>query len=547
LEVARAVVGTLEVDLVLERVLEVARELTGARYAALGVLDDSRRELSRFLTVGVDAEVRSRIGDLPRGRGVLGELIRSPVPLRLEDVGRHPRSYGFPSGHPPMRSFLGVPVLVEGEAFGNLYLTEKAGGPFDESDEEALVTLAGWAGVAIENARRFEAVRERRDELEQAVAGLAAMTDIARALAGETDLKVILELVVRRARALVSARNMVILLAEADDLVVAAAAGELSDDLVGARIHAVDSVAGQVLRSGEIERLSGELNRRRFDQHGLGSLGMTAAAGLFVPLRFRNEPLGVLVAMDRLSDGPEFTGSDARLLEAFAVSAGTAVATARSLAAERTQQRLNAAEEERRRWARELHDETLQSLAILRLTLSSAREQDELDAYQQAAGAALEQIDAGIQTLRALITELRPVALDELGPRAALEALAVRSSRLGLDVHLQVALDYEDGRSPARHVPELEVAVYRIVQEAIQNAAKHSRCSSVDVRVSEDAALVEIVVRDDGNGFDPRQETSGYGLLGMRERAELLDGTVEITSVPGAGTTLHARLPVRRC
>jgi signal transduction histidine kinase len=234
------------------------------------------------------------------------------------------------------------------------------------------------------------------------------------------------------------------------------------------------------------------------------------------------------------------------LLEAFAVSAGTAVATARSLAAERTQQRLNAAEEERKRWARELHDETLQSLAILRLTLSSAREQDELDAYQQAAGAALEQIDAGIQTLRALITELRPVALDELGPRAALEALAVRSSRLGLDVHLQVALDYEDGRSPARHVPELEVAVYRIVQEAIQNAAKHSRCSSVDVRVSEDAALVEIVVRDDGVGFDLRQETSGYGLLGMRERAELLDGTVEITSVPGAGTTLHARLPVRR-
>jgi signal transduction histidine kinase len=138
------------------------------------------------------------------------------------------------------------------------------------------------------------------------------------------------------------------------------------------------------------------------------------------------------------------------------------------------------------------------------------------------------------------------VALDELGPRAALEALAVRSSRLGLDVHLQVALDYEDGRSPARHVPELEVAVYRIVQEAIQNAAKHSRCSSVDVRVSEDAALVEIVVRDDGDGFDLRQETSGYGLLGMRERAELLDGTVEITSVPGAGTTLHARLPVRR-
>ena len=160
IEVGRSLVAELNLPNVLDRVLEVAREITGARYAALGILDEEKRELEQFLTVGIDESERSRIGSLPRGHGVLGLLIRDPRPLRLDDVGAHPDSYGFPPDHPPMKTFLGVPVLIRGEAWGNLYLTDKQGGSsFTEEDEEALLVLADWAAIAIENARLYEGCR----------------------------------------------------------------------------------------------------------------------------------------------------------------------------------------------------------------------------------------------------------------------------------------------------------------------------------------------------------------------------------------------------
>ena len=201
----------LDLDQVLNRVLESAQELTEARYAALGVLNESRTELASFLTRGIDEAAHAAIGALPRGRGVLGALIHEPAPLRLADVGRHPRSYGFPAGHPPMHTFLGVPVLVRGTPFGNLYLTEKAGGAqFSDADEQAVEVLAEFAGVAIDHARRYTGASERRDELERTVAALEATTQIARAVEGETDLEVVLELVAKRGRALVSARALLI-------------------------------------------------------------------------------------------------------------------------------------------------------------------------------------------------------------------------------------------------------------------------------------------------------------------------------------------------
>ena len=177
IDVGRSLISELDLDVVLDRVLETARELTGARYAALGILDEHRRELAQFLTRGVDEEMRRAIGDLPRGRGILGLLIDEPRPLRISHVGEHPQSYGFPPGHPPMRSFLGVPILIRGEAWGNLYLTEKAGGDFDQEDEDAVVVLADWAAIAIENARLYRAVDLRRAELERAVRGFEATAD----------------------------------------------------------------------------------------------------------------------------------------------------------------------------------------------------------------------------------------------------------------------------------------------------------------------------------------------------------------------------------
>ena len=233
LEIGTSIVAELDSEAVLQRVLEAGRELTGARYAAIGILDAERRGLERFLTAGVDEKTRRAIGELPRGSGILGELIRNPKPLRLADISQHPRSYGFPPEHPPMTTFLGAPVLVRGEAWGNIYLTEKDGGEFDEADEQALLVLAKWVAIAIENAHLYEDIDARRGELERAVSGLEATVAIARAVGGETDLGRVVELVVKRGRALVDARVLLVLLAEGGQLVVAGAAGEVGEDVVG--------------------------------------------------------------------------------------------------------------------------------------------------------------------------------------------------------------------------------------------------------------------------------------------------------------------------
>ncbi len=543
---ARGVLSDLDLEVVLRRLVESARELSGARYAALGVTDESRSELERFIAVGIDDETRGRIGDLPRGRGVLGELIAHPVPLRLADVGAHPHSYGFPPEHPPMRTFLGVPVMIGGIPFGNLYLTEKAGGEqFTEEDEQTIVLLAELAGAAIDHARRYSRLEAQRAELQRTVDALDATMQIARALGGETDLDLILELVAKRGRALVAARALVIEHEQAGEMVIAAGAGDLPDGLVGRRVDLRDSLASAALRISKTLRLEDEPNRGRFERHGLGRLGVQASAGLVVPLVFRGRGYGVLIAVDRLEDGPAFSGDDQRLLEAFAASAATAVATAVSVEAERRRQRLAAAEQERAHWARELHDETLQNLAALRLGLAAQLHGSEPDAVISVVRDAVAQLEQEIRGLRALVTDLRPAALDDLGAQAAIEDLAERARARGLDVDLVIDLAYEQGREPDRHGTELETAMYRIVQEALNNATKHGAARRAQVEVIEDDSTIRVTVRDDGRGFDPIAQTDGFGLIGMRERIELLQGTLKITSSPADGTTINATFPTR--
>ncbi|HVD39367.1 MAG TPA: GAF domain-containing protein, partial [Solirubrobacterales bacterium] len=296
IDVGSSLLSELDLEAVLSSVVEAARELTGARYAALGVLDPERRELERFINVGIDEETRRDIGNLPRGRGVLGELIREPAPLRLRDVNAHPHAYGFPPGHPPMNSFLGVPISVRGETYGNLYMTEKQGAEeFDQDDEEAAVTLASWAGIAIENARLYTSLSEREAEIEQALRRAETSLDIARTVGGETDVARVLDLIVKRARALVEARALLVLLRREDHLYVAASAGEITRDLRDLEVPLDDAVFDAAMEhrvAQRLERTSPPSKARLRERLG-------AEAALVVPLLFRGRAVGALVALDR--------------------------------------------------------------------------------------------------------------------------------------------------------------------------------------------------------------------------------------------------------
>jgi signal transduction histidine kinase len=535
IEVGRSLVAELDPEAIFRQVLEVACQLTGARYAALGVLDAKRHELERFITHGIDEETHRAIGNLPRGRGVLGLLIEHPRPLRLANVGRHPRSYGFPAGHPPMTNFLGVPVMIRGHAWGNLYLTEKANGDFDEADQQSAMVLAEWAGIAVENARLYRDLQSRGDEMERALHRLEATTEVALAVGGETDLERILEIVVERGRVLVEARSLLILLSEGEELVAVSLAGKREGGMANARIPIAGSIPGRVLEARTPQRIH---NLDPSLMAGQGSEGGGVSA-LLVPLLFRGQALGVLIALGRDTD---FSDEDEGVLLSFAASAATAVATAQSVAEDRARDSIAATERERGRWARELHDESLQSLAGLRVLLSAGRRADpgEVDRLLTQG---IEQVDIAIAEMRRLIADLRPTTLDELGLGAALEALAERTA-IGHSVEVVVAtdLDSESGRGQ-RLVSETEDTVYRLVQEALNNAIHHGETKRVRVEVSENGRTLRVRVADEGRGFDPGQHSAGFGLAGMRERVELAGGSLELRSAPGEGTTIVAVLP----
>ena len=364
-EAGIAITSELSLDAVLQTLIRIAAELTGARYSALGVIDRSGQELARFVTYGIDDATRASIGDLPRGRGILGVLIADARPLRLDDLTADSRAVGFPPNHPPMRSFLGVPVMTRGVAFGNLYLAEKqTGGLFSEEDEETVTLLAAQAAVAIENAGSVQ-----RDALRRAV---------------------------------------------------------------------------------------------------------------------------------------------------------------------------QAQEAERRRLARELHDETGQALTSILLGLA---------AVERAATAAEARIAAGelrglvvetLQSVRSLAVELRPSALDDFGLEPALRRLGQTVREGGtLDVQVETRLGVE------RLLPEVETAVYRIVQEGLTNVIKHAAAKRVSIVVTRAPERLMVVIEDDGSGFDASAVPGeGLGLLGMRERVQLLDGSLTIDAQPGLGTTLVVEIPL---
>jgi signal transduction histidine kinase len=539
LDVGRVVVTELDLKAVLDRVLRAAREVTGARYAALGILNEQRTELEQFLTSGVDDETHRLIGDLPRGRGVLGALIEHPQSLRVADVAQHPSSYGFPAGHPVMRSFLGVPIVIREQSWGNLYLTEKQGGEFTAQDEEAATILAGWAAIAIDHAQAHEASERRREEAERAVRGLEATRDVVVAIGGEIDLEHVLELIVKRGRVLVDARSVVIMLRDGEELVVQASAGHVQEAR-GVRLPIADSTSGQVLEHLRPERVTDVAAGLRIAPSEFGV--SDARTALLVPMIYRGTAVGVLAAFDR--DDRVFSEDDEQMLRTFAASAATAVALAQSVKADRLRSSLAAADAERRRWARELHDETLQGLGGVRIRLSSALRRDDLPHAQEAMREAVAHLEQEIDNLRAIITELRPAALDELGLRSAIEGLLDRH-REQSGFHLEGKLELPGPSAAEERLDgDLETTVYRLVQEALTNVAKHAHANCVRVALAESGGQLSIEVQDDGAGFDAETASHGFGLAGMQERVNLAGGTLDIESSE-RGTLLRASLPVR--
>jgi signal transduction histidine kinase len=520
----------LSLDALLQRIVMTAAELTGARYAALGVIDRAGRGLERFFTTGIDAETHAAIGELPRGRGILGVLIRDVEPLRLRDIAEDPRSVGFPRNHPPMRSFLGVPIVLRGVAYGNLYLTEKVGGvEFTAEDEELTQLLAAQAAVAIENARLYESSTRWLRQLE-------TLNEIGSALASEVELEPLLGLVARRMQELVGARLVFITLPDAGGrLRVTAAAGR--DDLVGTELELSSTKIGRVLERGRTERVDAVVDDPEVDQRVARELGVTSA--IYLPLSVRGRPFGVVAAHDKLGPDPRFDDSDARLAESLVSRAAIAVDLSERVSRDALRLVVEAQELERARLARELHDETGQALASILLGLRQLEDAVETDEARQAAADLRELVVATLHDVRRLAVELRPSALDDFGLVPAVERLASTVSEQSGTV-----VDVEAQLGAARLPAETETVLYRIVQESLTNIVKHAAAARVSITLVRKGGSAVVVVEDDGSGFDPSGLRVGaLGLSGMRERVALVGGRLTVESSPGAGTTLVAEVP----
>jgi signal transduction histidine kinase len=525
-----ALSSELSLDALLQRLVEIAAELTGARYGALGVVDRAGTALERFITTGITPDEHGAIGDLPHGRGILGVLIEDAKPLRLAEFSSHESSVGFPPNHPPMRTFLGVPVLLRGIAYGNLYLTEKKGGTeFTDEDQELVTLLASQAAVAIENARLYESATRWLRQLE-------SLNEVGNALLTEIELPRLLALIARRLRELAGARLVLIGLPQpSGDVRIEAADGDRADQMIGTVVSGTSSKSARVLGRRRSERVDSLIDDHEVEVDVARRMGGSAA--LYVPLMLRNQAIGVVTVVDKAGADPRFSDDDLRLAEAFAGRAAAAVDLSERVARDALRRVVTGQELERARLARELHDETGQALTSILLGLRTIQDADDTE---QAVEDVRELVVSTLQDVRRLAVELRPSALDDYGLVPALERLArTISEHGGLAVDLEAQLG--DERLPG----EVETALYRIVQEALTNAVKHAEAGSVSIVLTRTRTAVTAVVEDDGKGIDPRRDGhGGLGLVGMRERLSLLDGRLRVESSKGAGTTVVAEVPL---
>ncbi|MGV9798450.1 GAF domain-containing protein [Mycobacterium sp. NPDC003449] len=515
-EAMLTVTSGLDLEVTLRTIVRTAIELVDARYGALGVRGDGH-ELTEFIYQGVSDEMRRAIGPLPEGRGVLGVLMEDPKPIRLEDIRMHPASVGFPPNHPPMRTFLGVPVRIRDEVFGNLYLSDKTNGqPFGEDDEVLVRALAAAAGIAIENSRLYEQSRARQ-------AWIAATRDISTELLGGTDPATVFRLVADEALKLAGADRIVVAIpldadvsaAEVDALVVAATAGT---PIAVESIPVGDSAVGTAFRAGTPHRLD------RFDLDGFGGPAMV------LPLRATDTVAGVLVAV-RAEGAKAFTAEQLELAAVFADQAAVAWQLASS---QRRMAELDVLAD-RDRIARDLHDHVIQRLFAVGLSLQGTIPRARSPEVQQRLTDSVDDLQAVISEIRSAIFDLHSAQTSTTRLRKRLEDVVAQFAAVGPGI-------------TTRFVGPLSVVdtgladhAEAVLREAVSNAVRHSGATELAVRVSVDDDLC-IEVTDNGSGITGPVTESG--LANLRDRAAEGGGELTVEDRSGGGTVLRWSVPL---
>ncbi|MER6051665.1 GAF domain-containing protein [Streptomyces sp. NPDC001793] len=521
LEAMRTVGAGLDLHITLDRIVETAAELADARYAAIGIIDDTREGLSDFVTYGVTGAQHERIGALPDGhKGLLGALIHDPKPVRLADLTKDPRSAGFPPGHPPMRSFLGVPIRVQGEIFGNLYLTEKRGGEFSQEDLHMVRVLATEAGIAIGNARLYAATRQRERWIDGSV---AVTTEL---LAG-SDVDDALAVVAEQARKLAdSAAGIVLLPDEEGGLEIVAVSADDPTGILGTQIPPDSPVAEQLL-AGDPVFVRDSASDPRMVTH----LASRYGPSMMLPLKSGGRVLGTL-ATPRARGGRPFSAAERTLATQFAAQAALALVLAD---AQRDREQL-AVYEDRDRIARDLHDLVIQRLFATGMVLESAQRKTVVPEVARRVGKAIDELDVTIQEIRTAIFALQqsPAEAPSGLRTRVLREIGTAAVPLGFQPSAQFVgkVDSRVGELAGKNL----IAALR---EALSNAFRHAEASRIEIVVDATVTLpdgtpgVRLTVADDGVGIAGGGRRSG--LKNLAKRAESLGGSS--TYGPGLGGT----------
>lgn len=519
-----AITSGLKLDATLRAIVHTAAELVDARYGALGVRGYDHR-LVEFVYEGIDEETRHLIGSLPEGRGVLGALIEEPKPIRLDDISRHPASVGFPLHHPPMRTFLGVPVRIRDEVFGNLYLTEKADGqPFSDDDEVLVQALAAAAGIAVDNARLFEESRTRE-------AWIEATRDIGTQMLAGADPAMVFRLIAEEALTLMAGAATLVAVplddeapaCEVDDLVIVEVAGEISPAVKQMTVAVSGTSIGGVFH---------DRTPRRFDRLDLAGDGpVEPGPALVLPLRAADTVAGVLVAL-RSADEQPFSDKQLDMMAAFADQA----ALAWRLATAQRQMREVEILTDRDRIARDLHDHVIQRLFAVGLTLQGAAPRARVPAVRESIYSSIDDLQEIIQEIRSAIFDLHAGPSRATGLRHRLDKVI---DQLAIPA-LHTTVQYTGPLSVVDTV--LANHAEAVLREAVSNAVRHANATSLAINVSvEDDVRVEVV--DDGVGISG--DITESGLRNLRQRADDAGGEFTVENMPTGGTLLRWSAPLR--